>query len=449
MHDTSPLIALADLISSGVRTLDATYSQQGVPFPSLDGPYSPGPLDTDATVTAATQLIIAAAHQLIATVQQPVMTLLNYAPATCMTSAMGLVTDVHVPDALKDNPEGLHVDQIGAKVDIDPKKLARVLRYLATRHVFKEVAPDVFANNRVSSALMKSQPLEQLKLDKLRQYDGASAAALVGHMTDEGLRSNGYFVEFVRDSPKGVDAPFNLAFNTKASIWEWFEEPGNEWRGRRFATAMTGNYNPRVFMEGYDWNSLERGSVVVDVGGGIGTTVLNLAQAYPHVKYIVQDLEKVVGEPAQKYWQEQAPELVSNGIVTLQGHSFLEPQPVKGATVYFLRLILHDWRDSKCLEILQHLRAAAAPSSKLIVFDMLMPYACPDPAGPSPTPFPLLANLGIAAGGFATALDLQMMSSFTGQERTLSQFSALGDATGWKLESVKPGPLAAMIFYPV
>jgi len=33
--------------------------------------------------------------------------------------------------------------------------LARVLRYLATRHMFREVTPDVFTNNRVSSTLIK------------------------------------------------------------------------------------------------------------------------------------------------------------------------------------------------------------------------------------------------------------------------------------------------------
>jgi hypothetical protein len=29
----------------------------------------------------------------------------------------------------------------------------RVLRYLATNHIFREVSPDVFANNRISSVL--------------------------------------------------------------------------------------------------------------------------------------------------------------------------------------------------------------------------------------------------------------------------------------------------------
>ena len=67
--------------------------------------------------------------------------------------------------------KGLHVKEIAAKSGLDPKKLgvwqayhtviphakrcgasvARILRFLATNHWFIEVAPDVFANNLLSS----------------------------------------------------------------------------------------------------------------------------------------------------------------------------------------------------------------------------------------------------------------------------------------------------------
>ena len=39
---------------------------------------------------------------------------------------------------------------------------ARVLRFLATRHIFKEVSPDVFANNRLSYLLVKAKSLEEI-----------------------------------------------------------------------------------------------------------------------------------------------------------------------------------------------------------------------------------------------------------------------------------------------
>ena len=39
-----------------------------------------------------------------------------------------------------------------------------------------------------------------------------------------------------------------------------------------------------------------------------------------------------------------------------------------------------------------------------------------------------------------------MLNLFDGQERTLEEFTNLGQATGWKLEGVKSGPLVAVLF---
>ena len=39
-----------------------------------------------------------------------------------------------------------------------------------------------------------------------------------------------------------------------------------------------------------------------------------------------------------------------------------------------------------------------------------------------------------------------MLNLLGGQERTLEEFANLGEATGWKLEGVKSGPLVAVMF---
>ena len=39
---------------------------------------------------------------------------------------------------------------------------ARILRLLATNHIFNEVSPDVFTNNRLSSALDTGKSVEEL-----------------------------------------------------------------------------------------------------------------------------------------------------------------------------------------------------------------------------------------------------------------------------------------------
>lgn len=49
--------------------------------------------------------------------------------------------------------QGMHINDIAAPSKVDPAKLARILRVLATKHIFKEVAPDTFVHNRLSSVL--------------------------------------------------------------------------------------------------------------------------------------------------------------------------------------------------------------------------------------------------------------------------------------------------------
>jgi hypothetical protein len=41
--------------------------------------------------------------------------------------------------------------------------------------------------------------------------------------------------------------------------------------------------------EAFDWKSLEQDALVVDVGGGVGSSTLELFKAYPHLRYVVQD----------------------------------------------------------------------------------------------------------------------------------------------------------------
>ena len=44
----------------------------------------------------------------------------------------------------------------------------------------------------------------------------------------------------------------------------------------------------------FPWEKLPSDSIVVDVGGGIGSQTLPIARAYPNLKFVVQDREAVV-----------------------------------------------------------------------------------------------------------------------------------------------------------
>ena len=65
-----------------------------------------------------------------------------------------------------------------------------------------------------------------------------------------------------------------------------------------------------------------------------------------------------------------------DNLIRILAHNFFAPQPVKNASVFVVRQVIHDWPDKECLEILRHLRDAATPHTRLMIIDNLMSYAC-------------------------------------------------------------------------
>ena len=82
-----------------------------------------------------------------------------------------------------------------------------------------------------------------------------------------------------------------------------------------------------------------------------------------------------------------------------------------------MRTILHDWSDPFASKILANLRQAAKPTTKLLIIDTLIEYACnvDDDAKlqvpgyePPKAPKPLLPNLGYSS---IASYDLDMVVS--------------------------------------
>lgn len=43
-----------------------------------------------------------------------------------------------VPDILQENPSGVHISELGKKTGVNAGKLGRVMRLLASKHIFQE-----------------------------------------------------------------------------------------------------------------------------------------------------------------------------------------------------------------------------------------------------------------------------------------------------------------------
>jgi hypothetical protein len=133
------------------------------------------------------------------------------------------------------------------------------------------------------------------------------------------IKSGAYLADNLLDpttatSQELLDCPFSRVFG-RTSVFEFFEKPENEYRLRRFSAAMVGTstanrsgalltgtpVSPLTpwassadHFQGFNWKSLKQDALVVDVGGGVGSSTLQLFNAHPHLRYVVQDRPKVI-----------------------------------------------------------------------------------------------------------------------------------------------------------
>lgn len=132
------------------------------------------------------------------------------------------------------------------------------------------------------------------------------------------------------------------------------------------STFTNGHGNsPLALADHYPWDAIGKGTVV-DVGGSKGNISVFLAQKYPNLRFVVQDLPDMIAGVA-----ETLPADVG-GRVEFQAHDFFIGQPVQG-DVYFFRNIFHNWSDSHAIRVLKALVPALRPGVRIVVNDYLLP----------------------------------------------------------------------------
>jgi hypothetical protein len=130
----------------------------------------------------------------------------------------------------------------------------------------------------------------------------------------------------------------------------------------------------------------------------------------PQAKGIVFDEEYVVDE-TKKTLQQKG---YDNRCETAAG-SFFKFIPAN-ADAYLMKMVLHDWNDEQCLQILNNCNKAMKPGSKLLVLEAVIPE------GNEPHP-----------GKF---MDINMLAMTGGRERTEKEFATLFAQAGLKLSRV-------------
>ncbi|KAF7508286.1 hypothetical protein GJ744_009431 [Endocarpon pusillum] len=171
----------------------------------------------------------------------------------------------------------------------------------------------------------------------------------------------------------GSEEPNEAGFNVaNDSVDPAYVEIGkDEQRAERFADAMTffhqrPGLDMKYLLEDHEWVSGRDRTLFVDVGGSHGPVSIALAEKFPSVHCIVQDLPEVIEKA-------NAPPSAVASRVEFMAHNFFEPQPVCNADFYYFRWILHNWSDKYALRILRSLVPAMKHGARVIVNEFYVP----------------------------------------------------------------------------
>ena len=211
-------------------------------------------------------------------------------------------------------------------------------------------------------------------------------------------------------SVKKNETAYNLAFDHEMDFFQHLSaspELTKQFSGYMKSVTDGRGTDLEHMVHGFDWAGLPENALVIDVGGSTGHGTIALAEAHPHLRFEIQDLEKVVTNGAELL--KTQPEAIASR-VSFRSHSFFDPQPVQGADVYFLRMIIHDWPDVEALKIISQLAPALKPHSKIVLMDTVLP-----------TP----GQIPVTKERVLRVRDLTMRQVFNSKERSLDDFEEL------------------------
>ncbi|KAM0351778.1 hypothetical protein ACHAPU_002290 [Fusarium lateritium] len=250
--------------------------------------------------------------------------------------------------------------ELSSQAGVSEERLKSLARMAMTNLLFTEPEPGFVSHSATSAALATNKGLASFRIWITTVTGPVVSAMVTAH-------------ERWPDSTAPNRTPFSAAFNTNLGMYEYIAKQPDIYR--LFDTAMQAvakspKSHLKHLISGFDWASLGR-ATVVDVGGNVGHSCVELAKAFHGLEFVVEDTPQVVEEGTEEVRAHNTPSVYER--IKFQEHDFFTKQPVQGARVYLLRQILHNWNFEKSVEIMKHTAEAMADDSHILIMDMLLP----------------------------------------------------------------------------
>jgi hypothetical protein len=304
-----------------------------------------------------------------------------------ISRALHLVTERGIPDLLGD--EAKSAEELSPGARIPAPSLQRLLRALSYVGAFQEMPDGRFRNSDVSA--------------HLRSDAEPSLREMTLVLNDEAVLRGWDQLEEVLNT--GVPA-FD-AVNGKTFFQYLAADPKRSEAMARYMKGVYGPEGPRIAAV----FPFSRFRSVMDVGGGAGHILADILRTHPQVRGAVFDLPPTA-EVARKF-------LAAKGLAdraTVFSGDFLQ-EMTPGYDAYFIKSTLHDWDDEKSVRILRNLRGAMPADGRVLICEIVL-----EPGKPIGHPHRFI--------------DVEMMVTLGGKERTAAEFETLLSGAGLRLEKV-------------
>lgn len=278
-------------------------------------------------------------------------------------------------------------EEIGQAVGADWRLLNRVLRMLASRHIFAESENGQFSLTPAT--------------EFLRTDNNNSLRSAVLMLTDKTFwLPLGNLVENLRG-----ESAFKQAFGM--SFYEYWSQENIPESDSDFHTGMSSmsSVENNFLVRSYDF---PENATVVDIAGGFGGLLLKVLQHNPTLHGILFDRPAVLA-------RNRLGELGDDSRWETQSGNFFESCP--SADIYLLKYITMDWPEEQASKILRSCRNAMRPNSKVLILE------------------PVISREDTWQGG--KEIDLLLLGSFDGgQARTEDELKTLLTSADLKLNRI-------------
>ncbi|OBZ67746.1 Demethylsterigmatocystin 6-O-methyltransferase [Grifola frondosa] len=336
---------------------------------------------------------------------------------------------------------GVSTKELGQHLDLDPRKLTTILRYLSVDGWVREVTESVFALNRPALDLVSGKH-SRIWIE-LFPKEIRVATSLQDWITHPRWKHS--------QSPD--ETAFQMVNTTNLGLWQWFDEHPAACVRLAGAVEVFGQCHIQGVLSDYPWSTLPTEQTIIDCGGGHGAFSIALATSCPLNKFIIQDRECNI-EHAATNVETRVPGALASGRIAVEAHDFFSPMPHRGDDYSFVfRHVLHDWPADQVIKILTHIAQAAGPKSRILIVENILATPTMDVERkdgeeltldelvgaedyrPLTPPSYIPSDFG-AASQMQKVLALYIMGLLNAQERTLPQWRELIEASHLKITRV-------------